>query len=404
MPASEGARQGGAPPGDSPAAARPRWMDAYPRAVESLRGFFAEWEAEREELQAYCSSLAFQVKSLQEENSELRAALDGIGAGVAGGRRRDAADFSSADPPAAKSPAGSAGGAREKERAGQAGGAQGGGRGPGAGPRHLDSNTDRVGEEDCEDDAVDDDEEGDSGVVSDGEERDWTCVFVSARYSKPLHGIDTAAADGAIAIASWDGTCAVFAAASASKYSQEWPCRCGSGLYSVKFGGRGHADRGFVAAASIDTACYVLSGATGEILRRLEGHSDEVNDLDFQGGGSGAAPGMLASVSDDRTVALWEVETGRRLQRWEAAHAEAIYGVHFSPAANTLVTAGFDMLGTLWDLRSGQGVMPLAGHTEEVISVRFAPDGMRIATGSDDHTRCRLGRAAPGRPSRVRGR
>ena len=198
-------------------------MDAYPRAVESLRGFFAEWEAEREELQAYCSSLAFQVKSLQEENSELRAALDGIGAGVAGGRRRDAADFSSADPPAAKSPAGSAGGAREKERAGQAGGAQGGGRGPGAGPRHLDSNTDRVGEEDCEDDAVDDDEEGDSGVVSDGEERDWTCVFVSARYSKPLHGIDTAAADGAIAIASWDGTCAVFAAASASKYSQECP-------------------------------------------------------------------------------------------------------------------------------------------------------------------------------------
>jgi hypothetical protein len=46
---------------ESPASNIPRWIEAYPRAVESLNGFFAEWETEREELQACCASLAFQV-------------------------------------------------------------------------------------------------------------------------------------------------------------------------------------------------------------------------------------------------------------------------------------------------------------------------------------------------------
>jgi WD40 repeat protein len=40
----------------------------------------------------------------------------------------------------------------------------------------------------------------------------------------------------------------------------------------------------------------------------------------------------------------------------------------------------------LWDLETGKELAVLRGHTGEVVSVAFAPDGQRAATGSADRT------------------
>ena len=64
----------------SPSLARsPPWLETYPELIGQMQGVFEEWREEREQLlrnaeqtQAYCQSLAFQVKSLQEENGRLQ--------------------------------------------------------------------------------------------------------------------------------------------------------------------------------------------------------------------------------------------------------------------------------------------------------------------------------------------
>ena len=52
-----------------------------------------------------------------------------------------------------------------------------------------------------------------------------------------------------------------------------------------------------------------------------------------------------------------------------------------------IVTGGDDKTVRVWDADTGQPIgEPLTGHTDAVCSVAFSPDGRRIVTGSGDET------------------
>ena len=77
-------------------------------------------------------------------------------------------------------------------------------------------------------------------------------------------------------------------------------------------------------------------------------------------------------------------------------HTDNVTSAAFSPDGKTLVTASWDNTARLWDAASGKLLHTLEGHTSIVISAAFSPDGKRVVTASGDYT-ARLWDASSGK-------
>ena len=90
-------------------------------------------------------------------------------------------------------------------------------------------------------------------------------------------------------------------------------------------------------------------------------------------------------VTPERAKALAEALDGEALFTLEG-HGGAVYSVCFSPDGKQLASSSFDRTVRLWDVETGACVRTLEGHGDWVLSVCFSPDGRRLASGSDDRT------------------
>ena len=89
---------------------------------------------------------------------------------------------------------------------------------------------------------------------------------------------------------------------------------------------------------------------------------------------------ILASGSEDNTVKLWDVASGREL-RTLSGHADHVTSVAFSPDGRILASGSYDHTVKLWDVASGRELRTLSGHSDYIMSVAFSPDGRILASG-----------------------
>ncbi len=94
---------------------------------------------------------------------------------------------------------------------------------------------------------------------------------------------------------------------------------------------------------------------------------------------------FFATASDDQTVRLWEVKNGQCLKIL-SGHSKRVWSVTFNPDGNTLASSSDDQTIRLWNVKNGQCLRVLTGHTQKVWSIAFSPDGHTLASGSDDQT------------------
>jgi WD40 repeat protein len=137
-------------------------------------------------------------------------------------------------------------------------------------------------------------------------------------------------------------------------------------------------DGGAIVSAGLDATVRLWNSETGEHVRTLDNHLGPVNDLAIRRAGSTV---IVATVSDDRTIRLWQPEIGRllrfaRLPSPPRAVAWSLAGDRLLVGCNDgqVRTLGVDdlaisserdgLVGRIHDLAIGPGAGPLvAGQT-----------------------------------------
>lgn len=158
----------------------------------------------------------------------------------------------------------------------------------------------------------------------------------------------------------------------------------------------------------------------------LKGHTDWINGVAFLPDGK-----TLVSVSRDRTIRVWDVDSKKEKQlikdlptnvkglaisdgkifastgkwdkekkAWEGeirildvsgktlgslkGHSETIESIVISKDGKVLASASDDQLGKLWDIAAAKGSGELKGHTKAIHAIALSADGKKVATASAD--------------------
>ena len=116
------------------------------------------------------------------------------------------------------------------------------------------------------------------------------------------------------------------------------------------------------------------------VVHTLTGHSDEVASVAITPDGL-----TLVSGSDDSTIKIWQLSTGREL-RTLTGHSDEVASVAITPDGQTLVSGSWDNTIKIWQLSTGQELRTLTGHSRWVQALAISPDGQTLVSGSGDNT------------------
>jgi WD40 repeat protein/DNA-binding SARP family transcriptional activator len=93
----------------------------------------------------------------------------------------------------------------------------------------------------------------------------------------------------------------------------------------------------------------------------------------------------LATTDLDGTAKIRDATTGQELLTL-SGHTDELVNLAFSPDGKRLATTSLDGTARIWDVITGEELLTLVGHTAALASPAFSPDGTQLVTTSYDGT------------------
>ena len=94
---------------------------------------------------------------------------------------------------------------------------------------------------------------------------------------------------------------------------------------------------------------------------------------------------LFVALSSSTTILVWRPSDALLVQHLhEHGHTDDMYCITFSPDNLILVSVSDDHTAIIWDIRSGRALQRPRGHREQLWSVAYSLDGLLVATGSLD--------------------
>src|SRR5947209_471674 len=142
-----------------------------------------------------------------------------------------------------------------------------------------------------------------------------------------------------------------------------------------------------IAAVSGNRAIQVSSATTGELIFTYTEHAQAVLTLAWSPNGK-----HIASVAADGMVKVWDASTGQTSVTYQG-HATAVNAVSWSPNSSQIASGGTDGTVQVWNAATGRSLFTYRGHEGGVNAVAWQVGAQllpgheaRIASGGADGT------------------
>ncbi|KAG0221634.1 hypothetical protein BGX31_009669 [Mortierella sp. GBA43] len=141
-------------------------------------------------------------------------------------------------------------------------------------------------------------------------------------------------------------------------------------VYSVAYSLRSNQ----IASGGSDKTVRVWDVETGECLHIMHGHSNHVMSVAYS-----PLDDVIASGNRDKTVRLWDATIGYCRQTL-TGHSSHLHCVVFSPSGDQLVSCGADKTVRVWEVGGGATRSDASIPSSPVWKVKYSPSGTEIAT------------------------